>query len=1028
MCRQIAGKITAFALVLFTAEVIFSQVPTGEITGTVRDSSGAVIPDASVTLLNTSTNATRATKTNNVGIFDLPALTPGNYTLTIEMQGFSTQVRNNIDLQVAQVANFDTVLQAGAVTERVEVTGGAPVLETESTAVGTVIDNQRIVELPLNGRNYLSLTALTPGVSNSTPPPQTSAQRQGGLRGTFVVSANGQRVVFNHFTLDGAENTDPNFNTYFFLPSLDSLQEFKVETGITPAEYGHNMTQVNVTSRSGGNAFHGTLFEFIRNSAVDARNYFDRKTLPIPPFKRNQFGGTLGGPIVKNKLFFFFDYEGLRERKALTRVGTVPSAAWRSGNFQGTSTIYDPATRVFKYDANGNPLSVVSVTPFQNNTIPDSSIHRVTAAYLAGWVPLPNVGTATAANNFITALVQPTNNDQEFIRVDYLQTQNVNWLFRFSRTNELQSVPSSIVPGVGLTTNSHATQGVLGNTFLIGANRVNDFKLVVNNLSNLLPSFNANKKNVVAQLGVNQNFSTGGYPTPNPFYWGVPSASATGLTLPGDGGGDFAYWDGFGQVGDNFSWIKGRHTIKFGAELGRTRYNGINGTYASGIFNATGVYTTNSLTAPSTANAFADLLLGDFGLTSGLFGEQIFNLRWWYVGTYIEDSWKLTPKLTVNVGLRWEDQTPPTDKNDDLVNLIYRWDNSITPYFCRAGNGDFYANSQGFLAPAGVPLVRNGTCNNVFDNDPFNFAPRLGVAWSMNPKTVIRTGAGTFFVHEISNSFLELDRNLPNSLIEKASANPVFPNLTWDHLFPTPATPSYTSGTERHVPTERIYQWNLGIQRELYRNASLEANYVGSAGNYLWRINSYNTAPPGPGSVVTRSPFPQFGGGVQVTQPAVHSHYHSLQVRFEQRFSHGFTLLSSFSYSKSLDSGSSYRPISTDGEFRDPGNPGDHQGRSAFDFTRRWATSFVYELPFGKGRAMLNNANPVLDGILGGWQLAGIYTMQDGLPLSAFCTNVSTFQNGGNSTTQPTNCYPDVVLGQSPNQAQGNQDPGHGLT
>jgi hypothetical protein len=315
------------AVVLISGNLALrAQIPTGEITGTVTDPTGAVVSGALITLTHPATNTQRTVRTNTSGIYDLPALPPGTYNLKVEMQGFSAQVRNDIGLQVAQVARIDVSLQLGNATQIVEVTGGAPVIESESTAVGTVIENQRIVELPLNGRNYLQLAALTPAATTSSPPSSVESLRQGGTRSLFTLSVGGQRIFLNHYTLDGIENTDPNWNSYILLPSLDALQEFKVETGIFPAEYGHNMSQINVTTKSGTNEVHGVAFEFLRNSALDAKNYFDVKMQPIPPFKRNQFGVTLGGPVEiprlvhgKDKLFFFFDYEGLRERKALTQ-------------------------------------------------------------------------------------------------------------------------------------------------------------------------------------------------------------------------------------------------------------------------------------------------------------------------------------------------------------------------------------------------------------------------------------------------------------------------------------------------------------------------------------------------------------------------------------------------------------------------------------------------------------------------------------------------------------------------------------
>src|SRR5215471_11901839 len=350
MRRSVAFSSAIVWIALFAR----AQAPTGEITGTVVDSTGAVVAGVTVTVLNPSTNAKRIVRTNSSGVYDVPALMPGNYNIKAEMAGFTTQVRENVELQVAQVARIDVTLQVGNVTEVIEVAGGAPVLQTETTDIGTVVENRRIEDLPLNGRNYLQLTSLIPGATTNGPPAAQGQGRMGGSRNDFTLNIAGQRLSYNHYTLDGVENTDPNFNTYLLLPSLDALQEFKVESGQFQAEYGRGISQVNVTTKSGSNQIHGSAFEFLRNADLDAKNFFDSTTKPIPPFKRNQFGGTVGGPMLipkvfngKDKLFFFVDYEGLRERKALTQLATVPSTAWRSGDFSASgTTIYDPLTRV----------------------------------------------------------------------------------------------------------------------------------------------------------------------------------------------------------------------------------------------------------------------------------------------------------------------------------------------------------------------------------------------------------------------------------------------------------------------------------------------------------------------------------------------------------------------------------------------------------------------------------------------------------------------------------------------------------
>jgi hypothetical protein len=1013
--RNVVARIQTLTLLfLIFGLAVLGQTPTGEITGTVTDSSGAIITDAAVTVTNPATGATRTAQTNASGIYDFVALPAGVYNLKIEKQGFNTEIRNNIEIQVAQIARIDTTLNLGNVSTTVNVEAGAPMLQTEDATVGTVVEQRRVEELPLNGRNFLSLTALTPGVSTNTPVNEVASSREGGTRGSFTVSAGGQRAYFNYYSLDGEDNTDVNYNAYIYLPSLDGIQEFKVETGVLPAEYGHNLTQVNVTTKSGSNELHGALFEFIRNADLDAKNYFDSPVAPIPPFKRNQFGADAGGPIKKNKLFFFADYEGTRERKSITKAETVPTQNEDNGNFTGFNQLFDPNTRVYSY-TNGAATGVLSSSPFANNIIPSQEISPIAKAFLASYVPLPNVGGVNNPGpiNYLTSLIQPTNNDFEGGRLDYAQSTSMTWMFRYTHSNEYQAVPGSFA-NEGQITNSHADQGMIGNTWIISPTKVNDFRIAVNYLSDILPTYNSDKNDVVAQIG----FSPSVYPTNVPFDWGVPGLSATGLTLGGEIQSALNY-DAHGNMKDNFSWIVGKHSFKFGGEYGRYRFNGLNNTYGSGTYDFSGQYTTPlGLTAPSPANSFADLLLGDIELDTGLFGAQVFNLRWNYFAAFAEDTWKVTPKLTVTYGLRWEDQTPPVSKYDNLTTVYFRWDNSVTPVICRAGTGDPYRGGQGFLAPPGIQIISNGTCNNEFNNDPLNFGPRAGLAYSLNSKTVLRAGGGLFFAHDIGNGFVEPDRNIPWSLIQEDKGGPVQPTLTLANPYPAPALPSFTSATERNEPTARSYEWSFGIQRELYRNASLEVNYVGSSSMYLPMISSYDTAPPGPGPQTPREPFPQFGGGIQDLHDQVHATYDSLQVKFQQRFTNGFTVLSSYSYGKAIDNGSSLRVIIASNDARNPGDPSDVRGLSSFDFRQRSATSFLYEIPVGKGRHYLNNANRFVDLILGGWQIGGILTLQSGLPFSPNCISEATFQNGGTLGDDPAACFPNAT-GINPNNGVG---------
>ncbi|MBY0376317.1 MAG: carboxypeptidase-like regulatory domain-containing protein, partial [Bryobacteraceae bacterium] len=528
-------------IILFSLALtaLWAQAPFGEITGSAADSSGAVISGAKVTVTNPATNQTRTVETNESGIFSFPALSPGTYSVRIEKTGFGSQVRNEVNLQVGAVVSFNFVLTVGNVAEVIEVTGGAPVLETESTSVGTVIENKRIVELPLNGRNYLQLASLIPGATTNGPASSQGQQRMGGARNQFALNVAGQRVHFNHYSLDGMENTDPNFNTYLFLPSIDALQEFKVESGVFSAEYGRAIAQVNVSTKSGTNQLHGTAFAFVRNSYFDARNFF----APVnPPFKRNQFGGTFSGPVVlpklfdgRNKLFFMFNYEGLRERRALTQTNTVPDARFRSGNFGFLNrAIRDPL----------NPGQV-----FPNGVIPDSRISPISRRVLNEFFPLPNQpgsGALGITNNYLNDESRRTDGDQFTVRADMTSIQNNTFFFRFSQTQEPQYIPFAI-KDQGNVVGILGQQGVLGHTMVIGANKVNEFKFGMNYFNSRNIQQRAFQRNVVGELGL-QGISQ------DPLFWGIPVFQITGFANVGECNDcPFVNWNTTFQFTDNFS-------------------------------------------------------------------------------------------------------------------------------------------------------------------------------------------------------------------------------------------------------------------------------------------------------------------------------------------------------------------------------------------------------------------------------------------------------------------------------------------
>lgn len=989
-----------------------AQAPTGQITGTITDPTGAVVGGATVTLTNPATNLQRTTVSNDAGIYDFPALLPGVYNLKVEKQGFQTVTRSGVELQVAQVARLDFTMRVGNVSEVVEVTGAAPVLETETTELGTVIENKRILELPLNGRNYLQLASLIPGATTNGPASSQGQQRMGGARNSFALNVAGQRVHFNHYSLDGVENTDPNFNTYLLLPSLEALQEFKVEAGLFQAEYGRAIAQVNVTTRGGTNELHATLFEFLRNAKLDAKNFFDRPNDPIPPFKRNQFGFVVGGPVYiprafdgRNKLFFFANYEGLRERKALTQLATVPFREQRGGDFSAVNrTIYDPLTRTF------SGSTVLDTQPFPGNRIPANRIHPTSARVLTEFYPLPNLSQTVQANNFLNTESRRTDSNLWSFRGDWVESTQSNWFLRYSRADELQYIPINI-PNQGNNVDVDPWQAVIANTRVFGANKVNDARLAASYLSAANMQLNAFQRNVVAELNipdVSRDF---------PLYYGIPVFQINGFSNVGECNDcPFVNWDTIIQFKDDFSWTVGKHSFKFGGEVRRVRYNQIGAVVPRGRFTWDGRFTQGPSSLPNRAAVsglpMADFLLGFMSNSEGQVGAPIANFRTHYLAFYFQDIWRVTPRLTINYGLRWEDEPPYYDKHDAIVNVDFRWDNSMEPVFVRLGTGDPYAGNPAFPWAPDVKYVRDGRFGRRAGvNDANDFGPRLGIAYQITPKTVLRTGAGIYFVRDIGNAVFDVVRNAPFTIRRNEPADPVRPNQTWSRPFTITGNPTFLLINQHGERTSYVPQWSFGLQRELSGDMSLEVTYLGSAGVKLRRLLNYNIPPPGPGNINDRRPFPKFGQ-FQTMNASAHSNYHGFQARLQRRFSKGLTVLGSYSYSKSIDFGSGIR--TTDGDKLTPVDPYGlfrERGLSAFDFRQRLTTSWLYELPVGKGKSFLGDAAGLVNAVFGNWQVGGILTLQSGFPLTAYC-GPGNISNGGDG------CYPDVVPGQSPHLAR----------
>src|SRR5689334_11807292 len=1016
MSRRNHPKALMFLLVALSVSTLWGQTQ-GEITGEVADSSGALIPGAAVTVTNEGTNVSRQGTTNSSGIYSFPSLIPGTYRVRVETSGFQAEERSGVTLQVQQVARIDFRMVVGQVSETLTIAATAEMLTTENATVGTVIENKTIVEMPLNGRNFLQLVALSPNVSFGFGGSSQQTSQVGGQRAAQAISISGARSEFNHFTLDGIENTDNNFNNYVFLPSIDALDEFKVQTGVYPAEFGRNVSQINVSTKSGTNAYHGALFEFFRNYKMDANDFGFTSVVPVKnPLVRNQYGFTLGGPVVipkvfngKNRLFFMTNYEALRNRTGQQGIASVPSAALRGGNFSSISqVIYDPATR----KQSGN---TVIATPFPQQIIPATRFNGKSVALLS-YYPLPNVPGAGQANNYQQLLSQTQDTDQFTARIDFAEKSNSNWFGRWSWGDESGTTPGTF-PGQGQTVVTRPQQVVISNTRILSSSTVNEFRFGYNRFINESLQQNAYQNNVVGQIG-----GIPGIAIPTPVIYGIPNIGITGYTGFGDiaSAPNLSHENTFQWI-DNMSMTRGRHSIRFGADIRRDRYNQSGNQFPRGSFAFSGQATQSLQSTSNTGNGMADYLLGLVRTSSGALGLAVAQLRATRQFYYIDDSWKIRSNLTISLGLRYEFSPPYHDKHDGAINvdLPSLFDPTHRPTLVRAGKGDFFQGLTFALGPE-VQVARDGRLGSSLVNaDYTNFAPRIGVAYSVGPKLTIRSGFGIFYATDIGNSSYDLARNL--FVRRTANSDSNFPNLTLDNPFLSQGTPIVVAplplGTFVGLRKPYVLQYLFNIQQQLTKDSVLEIGYAGSEGHKLAHYYGANFPLPGPGNVQSRRPYTEFAN-IFYMESGINSNYNALTAKLTQRFSHGLTSLVSYTFSKSIDNGSSVRARNGDAASEDQQNPYDmraERGVSIFNSPHRFVTSFTYEPPIGKGKQWLSRGG-VPRVILGDWQIGSIITAVTGYPFT-ITSGIDDANIGGNSTQRPN------YLGTQLTPLSGIQDP-----
>ena len=1028
--------------ILLCSLPVCAQKDTGAIAGTIRDSSGAVVAGADVSVRDLDRGTVFATKSSQLGEYTASPLKIGRYQVTAEKPGFKKAVAGPIVVNVDSKPAVDITLPVGSIHEVVTVTTQAPLLETETSDLGQLVNSRQAETLPLNGRNYAQLALLGAGVAPAEPGSRVET--------SYGFSSNGSRALQNNFLLDGVDNNSNlgdvlTGQAYVIQPSVDALEEFKVQTNAYSAEFGRgNGAVLNAVLKSGTNSFHGDAYEFFRNDHLDAKNAFDFFGRQL--YQQNQFGATFGGPIIKDRTFFFVDYEGFRVHQALPQLSFVPTPAEISGDFSSflTTTVapqVDADGNVLNgtiaYDCNGHPtyygeifntrltkMSGLNASGFcgtpigvdaslnPTNIFPKGSIDPL-GARLSALFPHPNVDIN--GSNFLSEPKRTYSRNNADLRIDHRISDKDSLFGTFSYEDQPSFTPSPFQNALdgGAFSDGYEDDSfrsvAISETHIFSPHMINEFRLGYNRINTHRFQLNSDT-NVSAELGFP------GVPF-GPNLGGLPQITIDDGTATIGSAGFLPAIEKQNTyvLSDNLTWSRGRHSAKFGVEVRRQEFTLFEPAAARGTMDFSSSFTDNPAAPTTGGEAYATFLLGlpDFGQITSLHTVDYHRPVY---GFYVEDDIRATQRLTLNLGLRYDLFTTVKALDNQQANFDFANDSLIVP----AGQT---AHLTPFLAPI-IPIVRSGS-SGLIATDLNNFGPRLGMAYQITNNLVMRAGYGIFYGGDengpYSNPspgfnppfFVTQSYNQPCFL---SSANPALgPNdcsiQGFNHLsqgFPAnaltdPNTPSLFA-VSPNLRTPYTQQWHFGFEYELPAQSMLEISYAGSHGKDLYNYYNGNqavvdptfcttppntsgncpTAPRRPAKICDNSVFPPncnpvFDTSINELRSDGYSNYNSLQASFEKRFTHGLQFQASYTYSHALDDASSANLGSlNNGDFRDQTQPFLEYGNSDFDVRHRFVMSYIYQLPIGNGKRFAGGATGALNQIIGNWQVAGIVTAQTG--------------------------------------------------